>query len=112
MSARLDWNDIAELLLRRLATLGEGSYGKVSLVHWGASKAVVKVSHSAHLLENFQCEADLLEKLGGAGGAPRLLGFCEAPPSILMSYCGRKTLKNVMQGGGENTRYDLLELGL
>lgn len=85
-------SDVEHLLLENKAKLGQGSYGKVTLVQWEDSKAVLKVGHNASVLDSFRHEAEYLQKLDGAGGAPRLLGLGQDPPALLMTYCGHKTL--------------------
>ncbi|XP_045601682.2 probable serine/threonine-protein kinase drkD [Procambarus clarkii] len=98
-----------ELLVKdRTRYVGSGTYGVVVIVGWQGSPAALKVAKSSSYAEFFIKEANVLELLNGAGGAPLLLGVTIKPPAILTSYKGNQTLETVLK----IRQYNLIEVGL
>ncbi|XP_063865339.1 probable serine/threonine-protein kinase kinX [Scylla paramamosain] len=70
--------------------LGVGGFGSVRLVgQENGAPAVVKELLQADQLLPVLKEATFLLQLGGAGGAPRLLGVCQAPPALVQEFVGQ-----------------------
>ncbi|XP_071531462.1 tyrosine-protein kinase yes-like [Panulirus ornatus] len=102
---------IDDLVSRKETILGEGQSGRVYLVPWEDSTAVLKVSKNG--MDNvlmFSEEANLMEKLEGAGGTPILLGYARDPPALLMTQVGCHTLHQLIFES--NAGYDLRQLGI
>ncbi|XP_071552130.1 tyrosine-protein kinase Lyn-like [Panulirus ornatus] len=102
---------IEDLISRKERILGEGQSGTVYLVPWKDSTAVLKVSRNG--MDNvvmFSDEANLMEKLDGAGGTPILLGHARDPPALLMTQVGCHTLDELIFES--NAGYNLQELGI
>ncbi|KAK8375336.1 hypothetical protein O3P69_008301 [Scylla paramamosain] len=70
--------------------LGVGGFGSVRLVGQenGAPAVVKELLQTDQLLPVLK-EATFLLQLGGAGGAPRLLGVCQAPPALVQEFVGQ-----------------------
>lgn len=77
--------------------LGEGNFGRCSLITLNGGKKVVLKDGSAADAEykDYSREARVMQTLAGAGGAPLALGLWENP-AILMSYKGSKNLLDFM----------------
>lgn len=85
------------VLSHRRQALAQGSTATVSIVQWGAHKAVLKKIETPNIRVFFN-ETSILRLLGGAGGAPELIGVSHEPPMLLMSYRGRHTLHDILSG--------------
>lgn len=84
------------VLSRPRQQLGRGSTATVSIVRWGGhNKAVLKKLETPNSWVFFN-EVTALKLLGGAGGAPELIGVSYEPPLLLMSCRGRHTLHDVL----------------
>lgn len=68
--------------------LGHGAFGAVTLVKyegaWAAHKRLLVDSAVRDMLEEARC----MVHLDGAGGMPRVLALCLAPPMMLMEFVG------------------------
>lgn len=88
-SVRFLTRDQLEEAVECVSSLGSGSYGDVWLVQYGGVHAAMKwLQPPASVAELLQ-EAHLLLDLDGAGGMPRVLAVCLAPPTLLLEYVGR-----------------------
>ncbi|XP_071546134.1 receptor tyrosine-protein kinase erbB-2-like [Panulirus ornatus] len=85
-----------ERLLGKGKTLGEGAFGTTYLVRWNNSVTVLKVLKDFVSPEAFNLEAYFLEKVNGAGGAPRLLAVSHDPPALMTTFVGRRTLGSLL----------------
>lgn len=93
------------------APLGEGSFGVVRRIRWNRKHpvAVIKVAKSNDLEE----EKEISLHLNGAGGAPRVLGECEDPPALVITYAGDETLRSYLCRVGEHASpSNLLRIGV
>ena len=72
-----------------LGLLGEGSYGRVERVVFGSQDAIRKTLKKGFSTAPFRWECAVLQELGGAGGAPRLLALCEHDPIAIMENTGQ-----------------------
>ncbi|XP_042218340.1 serine/threonine/tyrosine-protein kinase HT1-like [Homarus americanus] len=110
----LDWEEVQYLVDYSYTCLGSGSHGAAYLVDWYGEENVLKVAHKTLSLKSFWKEAEKLVHLNGAGGAPRVTGFCQDPPAILQEFKGRYTLKDIIEEFVEEkfTQYDILDLAL
>ncbi len=78
-----------------LKEIGRGMYGRVSLVKYRGNTACMKVANgkeSKTHLQQFKKEAEVMWKLAGTGGAPRLYAVGRDKPIIVMEYCEGVTL--------------------
>ena len=72
--------------------IGFGVEGDVMLVQYKGQKACMKRGGDMDMLME---QAEVMAKLDGAGGAPRVLVACSDMPMILMEYCEGATLAKV-----------------
>ncbi|XP_071530529.1 probable serine/threonine-protein kinase mkcF [Panulirus ornatus] len=98
-------------LVSQGTVLGYGSYGKAYLVRWDNSSAVLKLGNGRATRRDFEVEAYFLDKLDGAGGAPKLLAVSYSPLSLLMSFEGHQTLEDLLRNHHLPSRY-LGQIGL
>ncbi|XP_045588612.2 probable serine/threonine-protein kinase DDB_G0278665 [Procambarus clarkii] len=105
---RLGAHDVAQLLRKKIKTLGFGFFGTVDLVNWHGEQAALKVAIDASAAESFEREASVLSELKGAGGAPLLLAVSHDPSALLTTYKGSTNLDKVMW----DQQYDLVKIGL
>lgn len=92
----LSWEGVRFVLSHQRQVLGQGSTATVSIVQWGGHKAVLKKIETPNSRVFFN-ETSTLRLLGGAGGAPELIGVSYEPPMLLMSYRGRHTLHDILR---------------
>nr|XP_027235941.1 casein kinase I-like [Penaeus vannamei] len=94
MSVRALSSSAVEALLQdpSAKVLGEGAFGRAYSVVYEGRKCVVKLGLFGSSGPNFRQECDLLEELGGAGGAPIPLGFCPDLPALIMTLCGSENM--------------------
>ncbi|XP_069165058.1 uncharacterized protein [Procambarus clarkii] len=83
-------------LLSQGQYLDEGAFGIVWRVPWGKGHAILKTM-KAISAKAFRTELFIMERLNGAGGAPRLLAVCYEPRAIVMSSRGELTLSDAME---------------
>lgn len=81
--------------LETVGFLGIGVYGVVSLVQYQGSLAARKSFRDESSARELLWEARLMLELDGAGGAPRVLALCPAPPMLLMEFVGDKYNKYI-----------------
>ncbi|KAG7163250.1 tyrosine-protein kinase Yes-like [Homarus americanus] len=110
----LYWDEVENLVQNNICVLGTGTHGTAYLVRWGGETAVLKVAHKSHAVRSFWQETEALLRLDGAGGAPRVTGFCNDPPAILQEFKGLVTLEDILNQlhDERETRYNLIEVGL
>ena len=72
--------------------IGYGIEGEVMLVHYKGQKACMKRGWEIGM---FLEQAEVMAKLDGAGGAPRVFAACSDKAVILMEYCEGVPLDNV-----------------
>ena len=70
--------------------LGEGSFGRVERVDFQGQDAVKKSLKAGRGTAPFRRECEVLLALGGAGGAPLLLGLCQDAPVAILEYTGQR----------------------
>ncbi|XP_063590130.1 uncharacterized protein LOC134767010 [Penaeus indicus] len=80
------------LMHQARACLGEGGFGTVFHVRFDGKDCALKVGNSMDEAESLERDRGILEKLGGAGGAPLPLAYCPEMPALVMTYCGRQDL--------------------
>nr|XP_045602075.1 casein kinase I homolog hhp2-like [Procambarus clarkii] len=104
---RLGAHDVSQLIRKRIKTLGSGTYGRVALVNWHGEQAALKVANRESAAESFECEAQVLSGLKGAGGAPLLLAVCDDRPALLTTYKGDTSLNKIIC----DPQYDVVQIG-
>lgn len=72
--------------------VGRGGYGCVYAVMYEEMLCALKTSLSDENDYVFLNEMEQLLRIGGAGGSPRLLGFCLDEKTFLMTFCGSENL--------------------
>ncbi|XP_042888284.1 myosin light chain kinase A-like [Penaeus japonicus] len=89
--------------------LGQGASGSVYLVKHEGEMAALKVGKSKRQCESFTKEREVLEIVNGAGGSPRVLGYCPDTPALLMTYCtGQDLFEVAEQGAGDRECLSIL----
>ncbi|XP_042857286.1 serine/threonine-protein kinase shk2-like [Penaeus japonicus] len=79
--------------------LGEGSTGVVYLTKFEGKEVVIKEYKGRVDFLCHEAEQEVLEVLEGVDGIPKLLGTSyDRPLLLMMTYCGEKTLKDVIMG--------------
>ncbi|XP_047475929.1 probable serine/threonine-protein kinase DDB_G0284251 [Penaeus chinensis] len=79
--------------------VGEGLAGVVYLTKFEGEEVVFKECKGRAAFAIHEAEQDALEALEGVDGVPRILGVSyDQPLILLMSFCGEKTLKDVISG--------------
>ncbi|XP_042893496.1 uncharacterized protein LOC122267523 [Penaeus japonicus] len=97
MSAeRIPKNKVKALLASNSATLGEGACGSVYLVQFKGKSCALKVGKNARKAKSLEKEREIMEKLAGAGGAPLALAYCPETPALVMTYCGKTDLFDLL----------------
>ncbi|XP_042230810.1 serine/threonine/tyrosine-protein kinase HT1-like [Homarus americanus] len=104
--------DVTDLLQDGAEILGEGAHAIAFLVKWGNDVAVLKKAVSPSAKKFFKDEAAKMYALDGAGGIPKVLGYCPKPPAILQSFRGKLTLNHLLSEDNLICQYDLIQLGL
>nr|XP_045588819.1 serine/threonine-protein kinase CTR1-like [Procambarus clarkii] len=104
---RLGAHDVAQLLRKKIKTLGSGTYGRVVLVNWHGEQAALKVANHASAAKSFKREASVLSELKGAGGAPLLLAVSQDRPALLTTYKGDTNVDKILC----QPRYDVVQIG-
>ncbi|XP_063869574.1 serine/threonine-protein kinase PkaB-like [Scylla paramamosain] len=90
----LSQDDLKELLRHPHRSLGKGAQGTVYLVKYKGVDCCLKLASRQQDPERFLYEGEVLKKLKGAGGAPRLLGATENEGrrlGLLTTFCGDDT---------------------
>nr|XP_045587900.1 uncharacterized protein LOC123749822 [Procambarus clarkii] len=78
--------------------IDEGDFGIVWRIPWGKQYAILKTMKKKKIsAKAFRTELFIMERLNGAGGAPRLLGVCYKPRAIVMSFRGELTLSEAIR---------------
>lgn len=72
--------------------LGEGMFGRTSLVEYDGRLSCCKMSDNMDNLQVYINEAGMYERVNGKGGCPRLYACAEDSPLIVMEYCRGETL--------------------
>ncbi|XP_071548819.1 casein kinase I gamma-like [Panulirus ornatus] len=86
--------------------LGCGCVGTAHLVRWHNNEAVIKLGHDGLLTRHdLEMEAYFMQKLNGAGGAPRLLGVSYDPLCLVLSFEGHHTLQKLLKDHHLSDRY-------
>lgn len=95
--------------IREIREVGRGSTGKALLVEYKGVKACLKLGNKPMVsTEVYLREAIFLERLNGAGGAPRLLLAANDYPCLLITYCPYPSLKTLIESNAFSTRHQLL----
>ncbi|KAK8400905.1 hypothetical protein O3P69_002581 [Scylla paramamosain] len=90
----LSQDDLKEMLRHPHRSLGKGAQGTVYLVKYKGVDCCLKLASRQQDPERFLYEGEVLKKLKGAGGAPRLLGATENEGrrlGLLTTFCGDDT---------------------
>lgn len=79
--------------------VGGGLAGDVYLTKFEGAEVVIKEFKNHAAFASHEAEQEALEALEGVDGVPKILGVSYDQPLILMmSFCGEKTLKDVIGG--------------
>lgn len=94
--------------IREIREVGRGSTGRALLVEYKGVKACLKLGSQLASTDMYLREAIFLERLNGAGGAPRLLLAANDYPCLLMTYCPYPSLKTLIEMNAFTNRHQLL----
>ncbi|MPC77417.1 serine/threonine-protein kinase STE20-like [Portunus trituberculatus] len=92
--AILSQDDLKEMLKHPYRSLGKGAQGAVYLVKYRGADCCLKLASRQQDPERFLYEGEVLRKMKGAGGAPRLLAATEDEGrrlGLLITFCGDDT---------------------
>jgi len=104
---KMSMQDVEALLPASYSQLlGSGSYGCVYTVDYEGQTCVLKVPHCAGD-SSLRREMELLQRIAGAGGAPVPLAFCPESHALLMSFCGKASLKQHLSRGARSGGFSL-----
>ncbi|XP_047472904.1 casein kinase I-like [Penaeus chinensis] len=105
-------SEVDALELDKISALGEGAFGYVDLVPYNDQKCALKIGLVKEVLPSFENEREMMEKVAGAGGAPRVLAFCPETPALVMTFCGGKDLIDIVEKRLFRDERDLLTIAL
>ncbi|XP_047497340.1 casein kinase I homolog HRR25-like [Penaeus chinensis] len=100
------------LMHQAKACLGQGCFGSVFHVTFDGKDCALKVGNTMDEAESLERDRMILEKLGGAGGAPIPLAYCPEMPAFVMTYCGRQDLFGLIMSKPRPSDRDILDAAI